>query len=218
MHGAIVYRRMADVHDGVAHATHTRIQNARAGVPSVGMQQRAIVCHQCAMPAALPLNGKMPAEFVFEILHRGAMDGSQVRQVRDVVDDFLRVLVQLAQIVDVPAHPLRVVPLGVHGHVVVRLTTFRVMPHVDAIGVQQDDLATFFAAVQREVLSEEAHCQRCAGHLGSICHHEPTAREGEFTQTVVFSRGHMPPQLPAVASRKPPPNAPGKVYWMLTLS
>ena len=269
MHGAIVYRRMADVHDGVAHATHARIQNARAGIPSIGMQQRAIVCHQRAVSTALPLNSEMAAEFVLEVLHGGAMNGPQVRQVGDVVDDLLRVLVQLTQIVDIPTHPLRVIPLGVHGHVVVGFTAFRIVPDIDAthllhhrpraqsrglgdgavvvgnvvalaigaeapgvvrtangiafdlavqhgirsgvlgqvrahvrtIGVQQDDLAAFLAAVECEVLPEEAHCQRRAGDLGSICHHEPTAREGKFTQTVVFSRGHMPPSV--AGSRQP---------------
>jgi outer membrane protein TolC len=39
---------------------------------------------------------------------------------------------ELPEVIDVPADPLRVVPLRVHGHVVVGLAPFRVVPHVDA--------------------------------------------------------------------------------------
>ena len=218
------------------------------------------------------------------------MDGPEMRQVRDVVDDFLWVLVELPEVVNAPAHPLRVVPFGVHRHVVVGLATFRVMPyvhaphllhyrpgahggrlrdgavvvgnvvalairaeapgmvraangvafhlsvqhcvrgsvlghmraHVWAVGVQQDDLPAFLATVQGEVLTEETHRRRRAGHLGSICHHEPAARKGEFAQAVVFSRGHATPS--GTGKGRPQSRAePGltgaaRVSWMLALS
>src|SRR3546814_16750391 len=62
--------------------------------------------------------------------------------------------------------------------------------HVRAIRIEQDQLAAILAAIQREVLAEEAHALRLVGDLGGLANHEPAAWKREITQLVVFRAGH----------------------------
>src|SRR3546814_1650927 len=62
--------------------------------------------------------------------------------------------------------------------------------HVRAIRIEQDHLAAILAAIQREVLAEEAHALRLVGDLGGLANHEPAAWKRELTKLVVFRAGH----------------------------
>src|SRR3546814_1018053 len=60
--------------------------------------------------------------------------------------------------------------------------------HVRAIRIEQDHLAAILAAIQREVLAEEAHALRLVGDLGGLANHEPAAWKRELTKLVVLDR------------------------------
>src|SRR3546814_8549188 len=62
--------------------------------------------------------------------------------------------------------------------------------HVRAIRIEQDHLSAILAAIQREVLAEEAHALRLVGDLGGLANHEPAAWKRELTKLVVFRAGH----------------------------
>lgn len=131
--GAVVHRGVGDHHHRVVEAGELGDQHAGAVVHGEGVQDRAhaVGADQGAVGAALALDGVVALEFVLVLFHGGAVDGAQVAVVADVVDDFLGVLVEQAQVVELPAHPGGVVPLGQAGVVPFGLAAFGVVPHPD---------------------------------------------------------------------------------------
>src|SRR5277367_4444142 len=63
-------------------------------------------------------------------------------------------------------------------------------PHMRAISIEHHDLAAL-PAIDHEILREEPHADRPVLQLAGLSHHEPAAREGEFTQTIFRSRRHQ---------------------------
>jgi hypothetical protein len=61
--------------------------------------------------AALDLRCQVSFELAAEELDRLAVDRAEVRAVGDVVDHFLSVALDDAEVIKLPAHPLGVIPL-----------------------------------------------------------------------------------------------------------
>ncbi|MPN20141.1 hypothetical protein SDC9_167518 [bioreactor metagenome] len=99
-------------------------------VPGVGVQISAIA-HQRAVTAALALDGVVAFEFVFEARNGRAVDRAQVTVVGNVVDDFLWVLIELAQVVPLAVHIGLVVPVAEVRQQELGLAAFGVEPDPD---------------------------------------------------------------------------------------
>ena len=99
-------------------------QYARPRVPGSGVQVRFIQLHG----PTLALDVDMVLELIFKVLTGCAVSRAQMAHVRHIVQDLLRVDRQLAQVIQLPAHPLGVVPFGQEGRSVIRLAPVRVVP------------------------------------------------------------------------------------------
>ena len=83
------------------------------------------------MRAALNLPHHVAPELVLEVLDGLAVYGLEMRDVGHVVEHFDGMHGERAQVVDLPAHPLGIVPFRMMGQVVVGLAAFGVVPHPD---------------------------------------------------------------------------------------
>ncbi len=71
----------------------------------------------------------MIAKLVLEVIAVGPMGGQQVARVRHVVENLNTVYGDVAQILQLPTHPLGVVPFGQVWRLVLGLLAIRVEPH-----------------------------------------------------------------------------------------
>ena len=111
---------------------HRRLQDARPGVPGV-------IGHwfgaggQRLVPGRQDLTDHMAREFVLEPDHiDAAMDWAEVTLVGHIVEDFLGVAGQLAQLIDLPLHPGRIFIIFERWHIVVWRAALAIVPHPDA--------------------------------------------------------------------------------------
>ena len=109
----VIDARMRDKDDGFAHAQHVGKQEPRSVIGRVGGENgaHAVRGHERTMSAALDLGGEVAAELVAIKLHRLPVHRTQVRAIGDVVDHFLGVAGDRAEVIELPAYPLRVEPL-----------------------------------------------------------------------------------------------------------